>query len=62
MQDTFKSMDLKADGFSCFLDVLTENTFIMVIVTDRMVMQNSAAIARNIQQARKHFEVIESTK
>jgi Ras-related GTP-binding protein A/B len=56
-QTLFQSMEVKNSNFTAFIDVLTPNTYIMVIMSDPTIQ--SAATAININVARKHFEKIE---
>ena len=50
-------MEIINGDLKIFLDILTPNTAIMVVVTDPLVYP--AAISLNIQSARKHFEMLE---
>lgn len=50
-------MEIIAGDLKCFLDILTANTSIMVVVTDPLVLP--AAISLNIKAAKKHFEMLE---
>ena len=54
----FSSMEVKSSDFSAYIDVLTPNTYIMVVLSD--VSIQSAATLLNIELARKHFELIET--
>ncbi|KAJ3119449.1 hypothetical protein HK098_005493, partial [Nowakowskiella sp. JEL0407] len=56
-QSQFKSMELCTPDFSVFIDVLTPNTYVMVVITDSTIQPASTLI--NIAAARKHFEKIE---
>nr|CAG8436563.1 3715_t:CDS:2 [Entrophospora candida]CAG8457607.1 1952_t:CDS:2 [Entrophospora candida] len=55
----FKSMEIRQANFAAFFDVLTTNTYVMVIMSDPSV--ESAATQMNISVARKHFEKLELT-
>lgn len=54
----FSSMEVRNGEMSAYVDVLTPNTYIMVVMSDPSVL--STATLMNIQMARKHFEQIES--
>ncbi|KAI9344897.1 ras-related GTP-binding protein A-like protein [Obelidium mucronatum] len=56
-QAQFQSMEVRRKGFSAFVDVLTPNTYVMVVVSDPNIQP--AATMMNINSARKHFEKIE---
>ncbi|CAB5358347.1 unnamed protein product [Rhizophagus irregularis] len=58
-QAQFKSMEIRQAKFAAFFDVLTANTYVMVIMSDSSV--ESAATQMNINVARKHFEKLEVT-
>jgi len=53
-QAQFKSMEVKNKNFTAFIDVFTNNTYIMIILSDPKIQ--SAATNLNIQVARPHFE------
>ncbi|KAH8549173.1 ras-related GTP-binding protein A-like protein [Umbelopsis sp. PMI_123] len=53
-QTHFKSMEIKGSSFTAFIDVLTNNTYVMVVMSDPSIQ--SAATLMNINVARKHFE------
>jgi Ras-related GTP-binding protein A/B len=53
-QAQFQSMEVKNSNFSAFIDVFTQNTYIMVIMSDKTIQ--SAATLINISLARNHFE------
>jgi Ras-related GTP-binding protein A/B len=50
----FSSMEIKNSKFIAFIDGFTQNTIIMVIISDNSI--ESATIQLNIKLARKHFE------
>ncbi|KAJ3075028.1 hypothetical protein HDU98_009472 [Podochytrium sp. JEL0797] len=56
-QAQFQSMEVRRKGFSAFVDVLTPNTYVMVVTSDPTIQP--AATMMNINSARKHFELIE---
>ncbi|KAM3584432.1 GTP-binding protein gtr1, variant 2 [Umbelopsis sp. WA50703] len=53
----FKSMEIRSGSFSAFIDVLTNNTYVMVVLSDSSIQ--SAATLHNITVARKHFKLLE---
>jgi len=53
-QAQFQSMEVKNSNFSAFIDVFTQNTYIMVIMSDQAIQ--SAATLINISLARIYFE------
>ncbi|KAG2181146.1 hypothetical protein INT43_008728 [Umbelopsis isabellina] len=53
----FKSMEIRSGTFSAFIDVLTNNTYVMVVLSDSTIQ--SAATLHNINVARKHFKLLE---
>eukprot|EP00128_Syssomonas_multiformis_P009665 Colp12_sorted_trinity150504_noHs@35540 len=57
-QAKFSSMEVRNSNFAAYIDLFTTNTYVMVIMSD--VNIPSAAILVNIQNARKHFEKLES--
>ncbi|KAI8616901.1 ras-related GTP-binding protein A-like protein [Chytriomyces sp. MP71] len=59
-QAQFQCMEVRRTGFSAYVDVLTPNTYVMVIVSDDTIQ--SAAMALNINSARKHFQKIEESR
>ncbi|KAI8057713.1 ras-related GTP-binding protein A-like protein [Syncephalis plumigaleata] len=59
LQTQFKSMEIRKDGFTAFIDALTSNTYVMVIMSDPTI--ESAATQMNIMVARRHFEKLESS-
>ncbi|CAG8434247.1 1763_t:CDS:2 [Ambispora gerdemannii] len=58
-QAQFKSMEVRQANFAAFFDILTANTYVMVIMSDPTV--ESAATQMNITVARKHFEKLETS-
>ncbi|KAI9140120.1 ras-related GTP-binding protein A-like protein [Paraphysoderma sedebokerense] len=56
-QAQFQSMEVRNPNFSAFIDVLTPNTYVMVVVSDPMIQ--STATLFNIAGARRHFEKLE---
>ncbi|CAG8502942.1 10719_t:CDS:2 [Scutellospora calospora] len=54
-QAQFRSMEIRQANFAAFFDILTTNTYVMVIMSDPTV----AATQMNISVARKHFEKLE---
>ncbi|KAJ3394358.1 hypothetical protein HDU92_006937 [Lobulomyces angularis] len=55
-QAQFLSMEVKNSQFSAYIESLTSNTFVLVIMSDTTIQ--SAATLINIKAARKHFETI----
>jgi len=53
-QAQFQSMEVRNANFAAFIDVFTQNTYIMVTTSDLTVQ--SAATLMNIALARSHFE------
>jgi Ras-related GTP-binding protein A/B len=53
-QSQFQAMQVRNSRFSAFIDAFTQNTYIMVIVSNPQVA--TAATLLNIQNARHHFE------
>ncbi|KNC98778.1 small GTP-binding protein domain [Spizellomyces punctatus DAOM BR117] len=56
-QAQFQCMEVRSSTFASFIDVLTPNTYVMVIMSDPTIQ--SAATVINIAAARTHFERIE---
>ncbi|CAG8460294.1 5943_t:CDS:2 [Cetraspora pellucida] len=56
-QSQFKSMEIRQANFAAFFDILTQNTYVMVIMSDPTV----AVTQTNIIVARKYFEKLEVT-
>ncbi|CUS15033.1 unnamed protein product [Tuber aestivum] len=57
MASNFTAFELRAAGFSAFIDVLTPNTYILVVMPAGAA--ESATTLMNIAVARKHFEKLE---
>jgi hypothetical protein len=53
-QSQFQGMQVRNSRFRAFIDAFTDNTYIMVIVSNPHV--HTAATLLNIQNARQHFE------
>lgn len=53
-QSQFQGMQVQNSRFTAFIDAFTQNTYIMVIVSNPQVQ--TAATLLNIQNARPHFE------
>ncbi|KXS19408.1 hypothetical protein M427DRAFT_52849 [Gonapodya prolifera JEL478] len=56
-QAQFQSMEIRNSLFAAFIDSLTSNTYVMVVMADPTIQ--SAATMINIKVARKHFETLE---
>lgn len=54
----FQAVELKAPNFSAYIDSLTSNTYIMIMVTDPSIQM--ASIKLNVQLARDHFERLQA--
>lgn len=59
-QVQFKSMEFCHPTFTAYLDVLTPNTYVLLVMADPSIQ--SAAILLNIQMARAHFEKLEANQ
>lgn len=57
MGSQFDSIQIRNSNFSAFIDGFTNNTYIMLILSDGNV--SSAATIMNIRSARKHFEKLD---
>ena len=57
MSSNFTAFELRAHTFSAFIDVLTPNTYILVVMPANAA--ESATTLGNIAVARKHFEKLE---
>lgn len=57
-QCEFHAVELKAPNFSAYIDSLTSNTYIMILVTDPAIQM--ASIKLNLQLARDHFEKLQA--
>ena len=58
MQNHFSSFELRTHTFSAFIDILTPNTYIMIVISDPLV--ESAVTRINIANARNLFKKIEA--
>jgi len=56
----FQSMELRNSRFAAFIDVFTQNTYVMVVMSDSSIP--SSATLLNIKNARKHFEQLEGVR
>ncbi|XP_071480267.1 ras-related GTP-binding protein A [Diadema setosum] len=54
---SFQSMEVRNSSFAAFIDVFTQNTYVMVIMSDLSIPPATTLI--NIKNARKHFEKLE---
>ncbi|KAI8075628.1 Gtr1/RagA G protein conserved region-domain-containing protein [Thamnidium elegans] len=59
-QTRFKSMEIRGSSFTAFIDVLTNNTYAMIVMSDPNIQ--SAATLLNIAAAKKHFEKLEASR
>lgn len=59
MQSQFMALELRGGNFSAYIDMLTPNTLIMVIMP---LSAETATTLLNIQAARKHFQRIETER
>lgn len=57
-QCEFQAVELKASHFSAYIDSLTSNTYIMILVTDPSIQM--ASVKLNVQLARDHFERLQA--
>ena len=57
-QSEFHAVELKAPNFSAYIDSLTSNTYIMILVTDPTIQM--ASVKLNVQLARDHFEKLQA--
>ncbi|GAC73468.1 ATP-dependent RNA helicase [Moesziomyces antarcticus T-34] len=57
-QCEFQAVELKAPNFSAYIDSLTSNTYIMLLVRDPSIQM--ASIKLNVQLARDHFERLQA--
>ncbi|SPO20799.1 related to GTR1 - GTP-binding protein [Ustilago trichophora] len=57
-QSEFQAVELKAPNFTAYIDSLTSNTYIMILVTDPNIQM--ASIKLNVQLARDHFERLQA--
>lgn len=54
LQAGFQALEVRTANFSAILDVLTPNTYIMVVLANPHI--ELAAVRLNILQAKDHFE------
>lgn len=59
-QARFQSMEVKNSNFSAFVDMFTNNTYIMVVMSNPRIQ--SGATMLNIRAARPHFEKLVNVK
>lgn len=57
-QSEFAAVELKAPNFSAYIDSLTSNTYIMILVKNTEVQL--ASVKLNVQLARDHFEKLQA--
>ncbi|CBQ67634.1 related to GTR1-GTP-binding protein [Sporisorium reilianum SRZ2] len=57
-QCEFQAVELTAPQFSAYIDSLTSNTYIMILVTDPSIQM--ASVKLNVQLARDHFERLQA--
>ncbi|SNX81543.1 related to GTR1 - GTP-binding protein [Melanopsichium pennsylvanicum] len=57
-QCEFQAVELKAPNFSAYIDSLTSNTYIMILVTDPSIQM--ASVKLNVELARDHFERLQA--
>lgn len=57
MGSQFESIQIRNSNFSAFIDSFTNNTYIMLVLSEGNV--SSAATIMNIKNARKHFEKLD---
>jgi len=53
----FQSMEVRNSTFACFIELLTPNTYVMVVISDPSI--SSEMTLMNIRNARKVFEKLE---
>ncbi|KAG8988473.1 GTP-binding protein gtr1 [Tulasnella sp. 427] len=58
LQEQFNSLEIRFPQFTAVLEILTSNTYVMVIVADPDVQ--SAALKMNIRLAREKFEELQA--
>ncbi|EPQ32222.1 uncharacterized protein PFL1_00419 [Pseudozyma flocculosa PF-1] len=58
LQSNFQGLELRGSNFTAYLDVLTSNTYIMIVVADPQIQL--AAIKLNVQLGRDHFEKLQA--
>lgn len=59
-QVQFKTMEFRHPTFTAFIDVLTPNTYVLLVMADPSIQ--SAATLMNIRMARAHFEKLEANQ
>ena len=57
MASNFTAFELRAHRFSAFIDILTPNTYILVVMPANAA--ESTTTLMNIATCRKHFETLE---
>lgn len=57
-QCEFQAVELKAPNFTAYIDSLTSNTYILIMVADPSIQM--ASIKLNVQLARDHFERLQA--
>ncbi|GAC97817.1 hypothetical protein PHSY_005405 [Pseudozyma hubeiensis SY62] len=57
-QCEFQAVELRTPTFSAYIDSLTSNTYIMILVTDPSI--HLASVKLNVQLARDHFERLQA--
>ncbi|EDV28405.1 Ras-related GTP-binding protein A [Trichoplax sp. H2] len=57
MQSNFQSMEVRNSEFAAYVEEFTNNTFVMVVISDIAIP--STALLINIKNARKYFDKIE---
>ncbi|KAJ9476938.1 GTP-binding protein GTR1 [Pseudozyma hubeiensis] len=57
-QCEFQAVELRTSTFSAYIDSLTSNTYIMILVTDPSI--HLASVKLNVQLARDHFERLQA--
>ncbi|SPO19879.1 related to GTR1 - GTP-binding protein [Ustilago trichophora] len=57
-QCEFQAVELKAPNFTAYIDSLTSNTYIMILLTDPSIQM--ASVKLNVQLARDHFERLQA--
>jgi Ras-related GTP-binding protein A/B len=70
-------MEIRGSSFTAFIDVLTNNTYAMIVMSDpnirkliycidfcslTLILVESAATLLNIAAAKKHFEKLEASR
>ncbi|KIS71800.1 Rag GTPase GTR1 [Mycosarcoma maydis] len=57
-QSEFQAMELRTSTFSAYIDSLTSNTYIMILIADPAI--HLASVKLNVQLARDHFERLQA--